>query len=139
MGHTNGVVTLFGDTRFVDEETAIVGVTEPARDEALVLSKHGNTRPGALGKKGLQPTNRDTQGQRDGFARFARKRIEQTLEVTRHPSVLITTGKAAFEELNIALQVREQGFDIAHGQVAGRQWAGRCYNGVVHGCFPQSR
>jgi hypothetical protein len=139
MSNSSGVVTLFGHARFVDEEDAIVSISERASDQALVLRENGKTGPGALSEKGLQATNGDAQGQRDRFARFARKGSEQALEVTSGPGMLIETGKGVLEVLNISLQARQQGFDIGHGQVALWQRAGRCYNGAVHGLLPQSR
>jgi hypothetical protein len=139
MGDASGVVTLFGHAGFVDEEDAVVGITKRASDEALVLSENGKTGPGALSEKGLQTTNRDTQGQSDRCAGFARKGSEQAVAVASGPDVLITTGKGGLEALTISLQGREQGFDIGHGQVAFWQRAGRCYTGVAPGLLPQSR
>ncbi len=138
MGDSSGVLTLFGHARFVDKENAIVSVSKRASEEALVLSKNRKSGPGALSQKGLHLPYGDAQGQRDRFARFARKDSEQALEVTRRPGMLIETGKGVQEVLDISLQCRQQGLDIAHGQVALWQRAGRCYNSVVHGLLPQS-
>jgi hypothetical protein len=43
----------------------------------------------------------------------------------------IETGKGVLEMLTIALQVRQQGFDIGHGQGARWHWAGRCYTSLA--------
>src|SRR5215207_1354605 len=139
MSDTSRVLALFGHSGFIDEEDAIVSITKRARDQALLLSENGSNRPSALSDKGLQTTNGDAQGQRDRFARFAWKAVEQALEVTMRPGVLIKAGKGGLELLNIALQGRQQGFDIGDSQVALWQWAGRCYNSTVHGLLPQSR
>src|SRR6185295_3465569 len=69
---------------------------------------------------------------------LAREHTEQSIEIAVCPSVLVGARKTGGKLVNRGGQLRAQGLDILHGQIAERQRTGRCYNSRGHGVLPQT-